>query len=143
MPHLLWADSADERMFIEAALNTPDRPSVEFVTDGEELLQSVEASRPDLIVLELDLPSLRGLEVLSLLKARRNTVPVVVFSKAARPPTAAACYLLGAAEVIEKPVAFRDFRERVHQVRALAGGGLEAPGSTQPAPAPPPRPVGP
>lgn len=141
MPHVLWADSASERMFIEAALNAPDRPSVEFVADGEELLQSFEASRPDLIVLELDLPTMRGLEVLSLLKARRNTVPVVVFSKAARRPTAEACYLLGATEVIEKPESFRDFRERVHQVRALAGRrDGKGPGAP---PQPATRPVGP
>lgn len=120
MPHLLWADSATERMFIEAALNTPDRPTVEFVTDGDELLASCASLRPDLIVLDLDLPRMRGLEVLAQLQARRNTVPVVVFSKAARPPTAQACYDLGALEVIEKPRSFRDFRERVQEVRALA-----------------------
>lgn len=122
MPRLVWADASADRMFIEAVLNTPDRPALDFVADGEELLRLCNPARADLIVLDLDLPTVGGLEVLSQLKARGNTVPVVVFSKAS-PPTVDACYLLGAARVIQKPQEFRDFRNRVQQVCAMSGRG--------------------
>jgi CheY-like chemotaxis protein len=120
MPHLLWADPAGDRMFIEAALNTADRPSVEFVSDGEELLQRCAACPPDMIVLDLDLPRVSGLDVLAELRLRRNTVPVVVFSRAARPPTAEACRVLGVKEVIAKPSDFREFRQGVQRIQALS-----------------------
>lgn len=121
MVHLLWADASGERMFIEAALNGPDRPSVEFVADGDELLRSCSQASPDLIVLDLDLPGVSGLDVLAELRHRRNTVPVVVFSRSARAPTSEACYALGAVKVIPKPRDYRDFREGVQQVCAVSG----------------------
>ena len=107
-------------MFIEAALNTPDRPSVEFVSDGEELLQRCTTARPDMIVLDLDLPRVSGLDVLAELRARRNTVPVVVFSRTARSPTVEACRVLGVAEVIQKPNDYRAFREGVQRIHTLS-----------------------
>src|SRR5688572_3752111 len=112
MPHVLWAeDSPADRLFIQAVLaQLPARPTTEFVQDGEELLERLESARPDLIVLDLAMPKVGGLEALSQLRQRGCEAPVVVFSGAEGAETVAACRRMGAAAFIQKPHDFRDFR---------------------------------
>jgi two-component system response regulator EvgA len=101
-------------MFIQALLGQlPTRPRAEFVGDGEELLDRLGQGEPDLIVLDLDLPRVGGLEVLSVLQARRHAPPVVVFSSSQGQATIDACRRLGAARFVHKPSGFREFREAV------------------------------
>jgi DNA-binding NarL/FixJ family response regulator len=128
MALVLWAeDNPIDRMFIHAALDEEtSRPAIEFVDDGDALLQRLESSAPSLIVLDLHMPKASGLEVLSLLHQRAQSAPVIIFSCAEGAATIAACYRLGAAKFIQKPQDFREFKDCVKAVLQEANAAPHA-----------------
>ncbi|HIE21550.1 MAG TPA: response regulator, partial [Acidimicrobiia bacterium] len=50
----------------------------EIVPDGSQVLAAVRTDPPDLIVLDLMLPGLKGMDVLRALRAEGSTVPVII-----------------------------------------------------------------
>ncbi len=70
---------------------------------------------PRVILLDLNLPKVDGLEVLRRLKGdeRTRTIPVVVLTSSAEQPDIAAAYRLGANSYIVKPVDFEAFSRAV------------------------------
>lgn len=108
-------------MFIQAVLGQlPDRPTTEFVTDGEDLLHRIASTRPDLVVLDLPLAKIDGLEVLARLHGRPDPPPVVVFSESDDRATMAACQERGARRYVVKSGDFRQFRAAVHDIASSA-----------------------
>lgn len=61
--------------------------SVELATDGEEGLQKIEKTLPDLILLDLVLPGINGFELLEKLKKEKRTekIPVIIVSNLGTP----------------------------------------------------------
>lgn len=91
--------------------------------DGEEALaylQRWEAGEqaPLLVLLDLKLPRVGGLEVLRQIKAhpRFASLPVVVLTSSAQDTDVAAAYTLGANSYIVKPVDFDKFMEVAEQI---------------------------
>jgi two-component system response regulator len=70
---------------------------------------------PRLVLLELKLPRLDGVEVLRTLRAspRTTSVPVVVLTSSAESREVTQCYQAGANSCVRKPVEFREFAETV------------------------------
>lgn len=124
VPRILWAEDSDhDRMFIQAILGQlPSRPATEFVADGEELLERIDEATPDLVVLDLQLPNVGGLEVLSRLQGRPTRPRVVVFSGLESAAMVSACRGLGAADYVVKPVDFRQFRQTVERIVGSVSG---------------------
>lgn len=75
--------------------------------------------RPDLILLDLNLPCLTGREVLERLRATEafRSVPVVVLTTSGRPEDVRDLYAAGANTYIEKPQDFNHFVEVLRTVR--------------------------
>ena len=78
---------------------------VEVVKDGEECLNSVAASKPDLMILDLMMPKLNGVEVLKTLRANPETerLPVIVCTSKDFSTELKYVRDLGALDVIIKP----------------------------------------
>lgn len=95
------------------------------VRDGEEAVEFLFCTgrfaertfdqHPRLVLLDLKLPKLTGLEVLKLIKndPRTKTVPIVVLTASREERDLVASYNLGANSYIQKPVDFDQFREIV------------------------------
>jgi two-component system, response regulator len=81
--------------------------------DGRDL-----TSRPQVILLDLKLPKLDGLEVLRQLRAddRTQTVPVVILTSSREEEDIARSYQLGANSYVRKPVDFVEFSEAARQL---------------------------
>jgi two-component system response regulator len=95
---------------------------IQVVRDGAEALEflfdSGSAEIPKLILLDLKLPKLTGLEVLAEIKAdtRTKLIPVVVLTSSREDTDLIACYKLGVNSYIVKPVDFVQFTESVRQL---------------------------
>jgi two-component system, response regulator len=74
--------------------------------------------RPAVILLDLKLPGLHGLDVLARLRADRSTslLPVVVLTSSREESDVSASYALGANSYIRKPVDFDRFRESIRHI---------------------------
>ncbi|MFI5176966.1 MAG: sigma-54-dependent transcriptional regulator [Vicinamibacterales bacterium] len=71
---------------------------------GQEGLAVVERDTPDLVFLDIKMPGLDGLEVLSRLRGTNETLPVVIVSAHGSTTTALEAGRLGAFRFIEKPL---------------------------------------
>jgi DNA-binding response OmpR family regulator len=80
--------------------------------DGEEALRRFEAEHVDLVVLDLMLPKLDGLEVCRRLRAQ-STVPIVMLTARDDELDKVVGLELGADDYITKPFSIREFRSRV------------------------------
>ena len=102
--------------------------SIHVARDGEEALQflfcnGVHADRsfeqpPRLVLLDLKLPKVDGMEVLKQLKAdpRTKAIPVVILTSSKEERDLVNGYGLGANSYIQKPVDFGQFRETIKNV---------------------------
>jgi two-component system nitrogen regulation response regulator NtrX len=79
--------------------------AAEAVESGEECLALLEARRFDLILLDVWLPKMDGLETLSRIRALDPEVPVVVISGHGNIETAVKAVRMGAQDFVEKPLA--------------------------------------
>lgn len=94
---------------------------VHVVRDGAEAMDYLrDMGRPKVVLLDLKLPKVSGLEVLKRIKSDdgTKTIPVVVLTSSQEEPDIAEAYRLGANSYIVKPVDFEDF------VRAVSDAGL-------------------
>ncbi len=78
--------------------------------NGPQALAAARAERPDLIVMDIELPGLSGLEVTRRLKADAGlmTIPVIAVSAMARAEDAAMARQAGCADYLVKPVSVAD-----------------------------------
>ncbi len=75
-------------------------------------------ARPRLILLDLKLPLVGGLEVLKRLKSdeKTRTIPVIILTSSHEDRDLEECYRLGANSYVVKPVQFKDFMEVVSKL---------------------------
>jgi two-component system response regulator len=90
------------------------------VADGELALQFLAARErpPRLIVLDLKIPKVTGLQVLAQLRAeeKTRTVPVIVFTSSREPRDVTLSYQAGANSYVIKPLEYKDFFESVQRI---------------------------
>jgi DNA-binding response OmpR family regulator len=83
--------------------------------DGAEALEVAERERPDLVVLDVMLPRLDGLQVMALLRQRRS-VPVILLTARGDEPDRIAGLKLGADDYVAKPFSPAELVARVGAV---------------------------
>ena len=81
--------------------------------DGEALSQN--STRPDLILLDLNLPGIDGRQVLRNIKqdAKLRSIPVVVFTTSNNPKDIEECYQYGVNSYIVKPIDFAQLKQDI------------------------------
>lgn len=87
-------------------------------SDGREALRRVERDRPDIIILDLMLPEIDGLEVCKLLKQSPGTanIPIIMLTAKAQETDKIVGLELGADDYITKPFSIRELTARVKAV---------------------------
>ncbi len=95
--------------------------AVLVAADGEEALQKARENLPDLILLDLLMPKMPGMEVLQALKAGHDTsqIPVIILSNSSTGPQLEKAKELGALDFIVKSnISLKDLSVRVDAVLA-------------------------
>lgn len=126
---LLVEDNSDD---LELALHALRKEhlsnNIQVARDGEEALDFLfcrgpHSGRslnqlPKVVLLDLKLPKLDGLEVLRQIKAdeRTKTIPVVILTSSREERDMVESYLLGVNSYIQKPVDFDQFRQTIKQL---------------------------
>lgn len=125
---LLVEDNANDVELTLAALNEYHLVNdVDVVRDGEEALdylykrgkyESRETQEPAVVLLDLKLPKVDGLEVLEKIKADDNlkTVPVVMLTSSREEQDLVRSYQLGVNAYVVKPVEFGEFMNALKEL---------------------------
>jgi two-component system, response regulator len=139
---LIDDDDADVELALHALRENKLINSIHVLRDGEEALEYLfgpgrqerlgSGRMPRLILLDLKLPKIDGIEVLRRIKSDPETkfIPVVILTSSKEERDLVRGYDLGVNSYIRKPVDFDQFREMVRQV------GLYWLVTNQPAPIP-------
>lgn len=99
---LIVDDEPDMRLAVRNVLKLRGYEIAE-AGDGPAALAQAKASRPDLVLLDMRLPGMDGIEVLSGLKKIDDTVPVVMITGYGHIQSAVDVMKLGASEYLQKP----------------------------------------
>ncbi|MBI3220094.1 MAG: response regulator [Bacteroidetes bacterium] len=85
---------------------------------GEGSYHGKSNALPKIILLDLNMPKVGGLEVLKRIKSEEKTkkIPVVILTSSKEDPDIATCYALGANSFIVKPVEFDKFVKSVEDI---------------------------
>jgi CheY-like chemotaxis protein len=122
---LVEDDPGDVVLIREAFEHNKVHNALNVVSDGVDALaflrnegEHADAPRPDLILLDLNLPRMDGREVLAEIKgdAELRTIPVVVLTTSAAEEDIVRSYDLHANAYVTKPVDFERFIEVVRQI---------------------------
>lgn len=119
---LLVEDDPDHELLTIRALQKSNIANdVRVARDGEEALEmlfGVNAIRPQVILLDLKLPKVDGLEVLRRIRDSKETrmLPVVVLTSSDEERDMVRSYQIGVNSYIRKPVNFDDFAEATRQL---------------------------
>jgi CheY-like chemotaxis protein len=118
-------DDADALMISEALEAADSNATVTRVADGREALDYLhregkfsEVDRPDLILLDLNMPRMDGRETLAAIKndERLKAIPVVILTTSGAAPDIVSSYQHRANAYVTKPFGLDDFEATVRQI---------------------------
>lgn len=126
MSILLVDDDPGDVLMIEEALESVDSPRKIFVVnDGEEAVAFLrrtgafsKAPRPDVVLLDLNMPRMDGRQVLAEIKADEvlRSIPIVVLTTSQSPADILSSYSLHANAYVTKPLNLDDLTDVVHKI---------------------------
>jgi CheY-like chemotaxis protein len=123
---ILVVDDIPANLQLLTALLQREQYSVRCATSGTMALQSIQRSRPDLILLDITMPEMDGYEVCRRLKADPATaeIPVIFVSALDASSEKDRAFAVGGVGYIAKPYRIRDVVNSVRRVleRLLAEG---------------------
>ena len=120
MPKVLVVD--DEESLLEAIRYALSREGIEVVTarDGGDAMRDFEAERPDLVVLDLMLPTLNGWDVCRRIRAT-SQVPILMLTARDAEVDRVVGLEMGADDYVTKPFSLRELVARVRALLRRAG----------------------
>ena len=135
LPHILLIE--DNHDDCEATIRSLKKNHfinpIQWCKNGQEALnylQNKNNQRPDLILLDLNMPGIDGRQVLQIIKTDTalKSIPVVILTTSADSKDVEQCYSIGASTYIQKPVNFQSLTEAIHTVKDYWFGVAILPG---------------
>jgi len=111
---LVVDDSVVIRKMVEIALENENYEIV-TVANGKDALSFLDKKEPDLIILDIMLPDVNGLDILKAIKASKN-IPVVMLSAKDTPRETSKAKELGADDFIPKPFKDEELISKIHEL---------------------------
>ena len=129
MKILVVDDEPDVRALVSSALGySPVDVDMLEAGDGDEALRMIRVSRPDMVILDLALPTRDGFSVLEELR-RESTVPVIVLTARGMEHDKIRGLELGADDYMTKPFSPRELVARIQTVLRRTSVPVQRPGT--------------
>ncbi len=124
---ILVADDQPEILDLVRMLLEWEDYTVVETTDGEQCLEQAQAIKPDLILSDVRMPNMTGLEVLEHLQADPDlsSIPVIMLSVVTTLPQVRTALQIGAIAYLPKPFEMREMARLVRRVLTRDAGGRE------------------
>jgi CheY-like chemotaxis protein len=94
--------------------------TISFANNGEEALEILEdkGQFPDLILLDLNMPKLSGIEFLTILKSNKDIkhIPTVILTTSDNQKDLEECYRMGVSGYILKPLKYDNYVQKIENV---------------------------
>lgn len=132
IPTILYADDNenDIELTLEAFRECGLQNKIEVTKDGKEVLDYLKnegkyegkvKEKPVLILLDIKMPKLDGIEVLKIIKSDEllRTIPVVMLTSSSMEKDLYQSYKLGANAYVVKPIDFVEFMDSVKKIGAF------------------------
>jgi two-component system copper resistance phosphate regulon response regulator CusR len=116
---LIVEDDEPVSRFLQRGLEA-EHYTAEIVADGDRARALTEQREYDLVILDLNLPGVDGLEVLKHLRAKRGSVPVLALTSRREVEDRVKTLDLGADDYLAKPFAFAELSARVRALMRRA-----------------------
>jgi len=118
---LLIEDDAIEVMKFNRVLSTMDsQHRIIEANNGEEALAILENKEtiPDIIILDLNMPKINGIEFLGILKADENLkyIPTIILTTSNNRKDVMECYRIGVAGYLLKPLKYVDYADGIKKL---------------------------
>ncbi|MEH1102210.1 response regulator [Micromonospora sp. CPCC 205561] len=123
-------DPGDVLMIEEALADSDVEKIIDVVSDGQEAMEFLrregrhaDARRPDVILLDLNMPRMDGRQVLGEVKSDEDlrTIPIVVLTTSNADTDIVGSYTLQANAYVTKPIDLDDFNDVVHRIDEFFG----------------------
>ena len=114
-------DNADLRFLTRVTIESPSCVIVGEASNGAEALEVVEEARPDVVVMDMHMPIMNGIEATRILTYRFPDIEVIIVSGSDDPVTLKEIIAAGATTSVDK--------EKLYELVGHIGGGSETGGS--------------
>lgn len=116
MKNILLVDDEKDMGQIVSRLLSGDDYGIEQVYTGSEAMEKIEKTSPDLVLLDINLPDMDGMDILGEVRHSAKSVPVVMITAYGRTETVVRAIKSGAIDYIEKPFDLKGFRGRIKDI---------------------------
>ncbi len=118
---LFIEDDAIEQMKFNRVLETINsNHHIIGAKHGEEALAILSNQKdfPDIIILDLNMPKMDGIEFLSILKSDENLkyIPIIILTTSNNGKDILECYKIGISGYVLKPLKYEDYVDRIHNL---------------------------
>ena len=121
MPSILIVDdSAVDRRLVGALVSKDADMAVEYANDGAEAVAALSRRLPDLVITDLVMPEMNGLELVTAVRRNYPHVPVILMTSQGNEEIAVEALARGAASYVSKSTLAAKLLETVHTVLAVA-----------------------
>ncbi|MBI4830088.1 MAG: sigma-54-dependent Fis family transcriptional regulator, partial [Candidatus Lindowbacteria bacterium] len=116
-PKILVVDDEAKMRRVLQMFFEEDGSAVDSAENGEEALEKINSSRPDLVICDMRMPKMNGLELLRNIKTASPELPVIIMTAYGEVKTAVEAMKLGAENYVTKPLDMEELR--ILAVRAI------------------------
>lgn len=127
-PKILVVDDEDRSLRLVEAMLVPEGYEVVLAHSGEEGLEKIRDTCPDIVLLDIMMPGMNGYEVLRILRQRYN-IPVIMLTAKKEVTSAINSLHLGADDYVRKPFMKGELLARIRAKLRRAGTELTPPTS--------------
>ena len=117
-PSVLVVDDEPDNFDVIEALLTQQNYQLHYVTNGPDAIAYLDSFQPDLILLDVMMPDMDGMEVCQKIKSlpQWSVVPIIMVTALNSKSDLARCLATGADDFISKPINALELRARVHSM---------------------------